>query len=234
MNEPTPLTPAALVAKLAAPFPASAIGWKPKAKEPTPDGKMPCVPYLVGHVIEERLDEVLGPDGWEDAYEPLDGLCVLCSLRVRLGSDRWVQRQGIGGPSKQEDAGDRLKAAETQALKRAAAKLGVGRYVARLPKLWLAYDRDKKRITETPGLPNWAVPGTSGRPPTDGPDRKFSANTRRALVECLAQADARLIDVLGLAVQYVRTNSLLLEPDLGAVLAAGKAARERLNAEAKK
>jgi hypothetical protein len=229
MSEPTPPTPSAIAAKLAAPFPAAAVGWKPKQKEPDAQGRILAVAYLVGHVIEERLDEVLGPDGWEDAYQPIADGCVLCTLAVRFIACTRVVRQGIGAPSKQDDAGDRLKAAETQSLKRAAVKLGIGRYVARLPRLYLAYDKTKKRLTETPSLPAWALPGGSGKPPNRSPQQHHSANLRIDLVRNLDRcADAKDLDVLALAVRFARCNELLLERDDAQVVAAGERARARL------
>jgi hypothetical protein len=46
----------------------------------------------------------------------------------------------VGSPSEQPDDGDQLKAALSDALKRAAIKLGIGRYHYRLPRQWVDYD----------------------------------------------------------------------------------------------
>ena len=43
----------------------------------------------------------------------------------------------VGAPSEQPDGGDRLKAAFSDALKRAAVKFGIGRYLYRLPQQWV-------------------------------------------------------------------------------------------------
>jgi hypothetical protein len=64
----------------------------------------------------------------------------------------------VGGPSAQHDNGDRLKAAVSAALKRAAVKFGVGRYLYDLPRQWVEYDPQKKQSVRTPTLPAWAVP----------------------------------------------------------------------------
>jgi hypothetical protein len=51
-----------------------------------------------------------------------------------------------------------LKAAFSDALKRAAIKLGVGRYLYRLPSQWVDYDPTAGRFVKTPQLPAWALP----------------------------------------------------------------------------
>jgi hypothetical protein len=45
----------------------------------------------------------------------------------------------VAGPSDQKDAGDKRKAAFSDALKRAAVKFGIGRYLYNLPGVWCDY-----------------------------------------------------------------------------------------------
>src|SRR5262249_47494129 len=61
----------------------------------------------------------------------------------------------------QPDGGDRLKAAFSDALKRAAVKFGIGRYLYRLPRQWCDYDQIKKQFAATPKLPAFALPKSS-------------------------------------------------------------------------
>jgi hypothetical protein len=82
---------------------------------------------------------------------------VVCRLRLRLG-DEWITKMDVGGQSEQPDEGDRRKAAFSDALKRAAVKFGVGRYLYRLPQQWCDYDPQKKQFTRTPALPPSALP----------------------------------------------------------------------------
>src|SRR5206468_3165838 len=56
-----------------------------------------------------------------------------------------------------------MKAAFSDALKRAAVKAGIGRYLYRLPSTWVAYDPPKKAMATTPKLPDWALPGQAGK-----------------------------------------------------------------------
>ena len=101
----------------------------------------------------------------------------MCRLRLRIG-ERWITKSDVGGPSEQPDGGDRLKAAFSDALKRAAVKFGIGRYLYRLPQQWADYDSQKRQFTTPPRLPDWAVvkaaktprpaPAATAGLPTDG------------------------------------------------------------------
>lgn len=113
--------------------------------------------YVDARTIQDRLDEVLGVEGWQDDYEMLPDGSVLCRLQLRLG-DEWVTKVDVGGPSEQPDGGDRLKAAFSDALKRAAVKFGIGRYLYRLPSQWVEYDPKRRQIVQPPTLPAFARP----------------------------------------------------------------------------
>jgi len=70
----------------------------------------------------------------------------------------------VGGQSEQPDEGDRRKAAFSDALKRAAVKFGIGRYLYRLPAQWVDYDPRKKQFARTPTLPPEALPPAVKKP----------------------------------------------------------------------
>lgn len=86
--------------------------------------------YVDARDVENRLDEVVGPDGWSDEYEVVDPqrMGIKCRLTV-LG----VYKEGVGYPNnavgstrESEEPG---KDAESDALKRAAVKFGIGRHL---------------------------------------------------------------------------------------------------------
>src|ERR1700760_370682 len=134
----------ALTRALSAPFDPSLIRWKPGVVS---GNRALALAYVDARTIQDRLDEVLGVEGWQDDYECLPDGSVVCRLRLRLGND-WVTKVDVGGPSEQPDGGDRLKAAFSDALKRAAVKFGIGRYLYRLGTQWVDYDPQKKRFTK--------------------------------------------------------------------------------------
>jgi hypothetical protein len=94
----------------------------------------------------------------------------MCRLRLRIG-DRWITKADVGSPSEQPDGGDRLKAAFSDALKRAAVKFGIGRYLYRLQAQWVDYDPVKKQFTQTPQLPAFALP-KSAKPAEPKPAKR--------------------------------------------------------------
>lgn len=149
---------------LSEPFPPGAVGWKPQSVK---GNRAIALAYIDARDVMDRLDKVFGPDGWEDKYEVLEEGSVRCILRLRFGS-HWVEKSDVGSQSEQPDGGDRMKAAFSDALKRTAVKLGIGRYLYYLDTSWSDYDPAKKRLTP-PSLPTWALPGGSGRPTTYGP-----------------------------------------------------------------
>src|SRR6201984_846186 len=140
--------------RLAEPFALSEVRFKPAVVS---GNRALALAYVDARVIQDRLDDVLGVAGWQDEYECLPDGSVVCRLRLRLG-DEWITKMDVGGPSEQPDEGDRRKAAFSDALKRAAVKFGVGRYLYRLPPLWCDYDPHKRQFVRPPALPPFALP----------------------------------------------------------------------------
>jgi hypothetical protein len=138
-----------VMAALAAAFDPSEVKFKPGAVS---GNRALALAYVDTRTVQDRLDEVLGIDGWQDQYTPLPDGSVVCELRCRIGSE-WIIKTDVGGPSEQPDGGDRLKAAFSDALKRAAVKFGIGRYLYRLPSAWCDWDPARKRFIKTPQLP---------------------------------------------------------------------------------
>lgn len=142
------------LARLAAPFEAHEVKLKPGVVSGT---RCLAMPYVDARTIQDRLDEVCGVAGWKDDYEPLPDGTVVCRLSLRIGGE-WITKSDVGGPSEQPDAGDRRKAAFSDALKRAAVKFGLGRYLYRLEPQWVDYDPQRKRIVGRP------TPCPAGKP----------------------------------------------------------------------
>lgn len=143
-----------LTTALAAPFDPKDIKFKPQMVK---NNRALAMAYIDARLIQDRLDDVLGVENWQDDYEILADGSVMCRLRLKLGR-KWITKTDVGSPSEQPDMGDRLKAAVSDALKRAAVKFGIGRYLYRLPAQWVEYDPAKKQITQLPQLPAFALP----------------------------------------------------------------------------
>lgn len=141
-----------LFEQLTEPFSTTEIKWKPQVMR---GNRALAVAYVDARAVEDRLDHVFGVDGWQDAYHLLPNASVVCKLRVKIGNE-WIEKSDVGGQSDQPDESDRTKSAFSDALKRAAVKLGIGRYLYRLPQQWVNFDPNTRQILQTPQLPEWA------------------------------------------------------------------------------
>jgi hypothetical protein len=162
-----------LMEALAKPFSGAEVKFKPGAVS---GNKALAMPYVDARVIQDRLDEVLGVDGWMDDYECRESGSVICRLRCKLASE-WITKVDVGSPSEQPDDGDKLKAAFSDALKRAAVKFGVGRYLYREKAQWCDYEPQKRKFLTQPKLPGApSVPEKSRQERAERPPPKPTAN----------------------------------------------------------
>lgn len=188
---------------LAAPFEDTEVKFKPQAVK---GNRALALAYVDVRAIMDRLDNVLGVENWQDRYQLLPDNSVMCRLRLRIG-DQWITKSDVGGPSEQPDGGDRLKAAFSDALKRAAVKFGIGRYLYRLPQQWADYDSQKRQFVSPPRLPSWALAttakagrpaaGTKGGLPTNGTE------LHRRLREADSELAARGLSPIGALLAHV-------------------------------
>jgi hypothetical protein len=109
-----------IFAALAAPF----APWEVKHR--TQSGR--SVPYVTARTISNRLDNVLGPVNWWDEYQPGEH-SVNCRLTIRLPDGSTLTKQDAGGYAGMSDHGDDDKSGFSDALKRAAVKFGISRYL---------------------------------------------------------------------------------------------------------
>src|SRR5262245_31270829 len=178
----------ALTEALAAPFDPREVRFKPGVVS---GNRALALVYVDARVIQDRLDDVLGVSGWQDEYECLPDGSVVCRLRLRLGEE-WITKMDVGGPSEQPDEGDRRKAAFSDALKRAAVKFGIGRYLYRLPSQWVDYDPHKRQFAKQPTLPDFALPKKAL--PAQAPTKKAKEVKTSSLPANGAELQKRLQD----------------------------------------
>jgi hypothetical protein len=75
----------------------------------------------------DLLDEVVGPQSWQDHYREVAGK-VYCDLSLNVGGE-WITKSDCGAESHFE----REKGQASDAFKRAAVKWGIGRFLYQLP-----------------------------------------------------------------------------------------------------
>ena len=186
----------AVTAALANPFEPGEIKFKPQAVK---GNRAMAVAYVDCRMIQDRLDEVLGVENWQDAYDLLPDGSVVCKLQVKIG-ETWITKVDVGSPSEQPDGGDRLKAAFSDALKRAAVKFGIARYLYRLPMQWADYDPVKRQFTTPPTLPPFARPtppaAVKPAPPPKKPDPVVAATPAATAKTAMPETGEELHDRL--------------------------------------
>lgn len=128
--------------RLREPFPEDEIIWKPGSISTKNDvHKAMAMGHMDGRMVMERLDEIIGPQNWQDRYEDIkDG--IRCGIGINV-EDEWIWKWDAA-PYTDFEA---VKGGHSDALKRAAVKWGIGRYLYDLPKIWVpckTYERNGK------------------------------------------------------------------------------------------
>lgn len=138
-----PATLGAAAPALAAAFEAYQVDIKPGAL--TQDKKRAlALAYVDLRAYQDRLDEVVGLEGWSVEYRTLGAKSIICRLSI-LGH----VREDVGEPS--GDGENPATEALAQSFKRACSAFGLGRYLYSLPRLWADYDADKKQFVDAAG-----------------------------------------------------------------------------------
>jgi len=125
------------------PFPIGSVSFR---KGP---GGSKELAYITARDVMQRLDEVFGVEGWSDSYEFIGGR-MMCNLTCNFGGTLVSKADGADD-SQIEGA----KGGISDALKRAAVKFGIGRYLyhpgafnGRQPSAWATPEGYDKMMQE--------------------------------------------------------------------------------------
>lgn len=121
------------LADLHKPFPPNEIEWRVGSTNSDKTRGL-ALAYLTARHVMERLDSVCGAANWQDRYEFHGGRTV-CYLSIKIG-DEWITKADGAGDSDVEAE----KGAISDALKRAAVKWGIGRYLYDLGQTWVSIE----------------------------------------------------------------------------------------------
>ena len=122
----------AVTCALCVPFPTTFIKWRVGSTNGN-RGLPLC--YVDARAVMDRLDSVCGMDGWQCSYTPA-GNMLICNLAIRLPDGSWVWKADGAGASDFEGE----KGMASDALKRAAVRFGVARYLYDLKCDWVELD----------------------------------------------------------------------------------------------
>ncbi len=149
--------------RLKHPFPSRDIEWRIQQsglKNDKPWAKI--LAYVTARAIQERLDDIAGPENWKNEFTQGPQGGVLCGLSIRVGEE-WVTKWD--GAENTDVEG--VKGGLSGSLKRAAVQWGIGRYLYDLGESWAAFRENgqyKAKLEnrwfswDPPRLPDWALP----------------------------------------------------------------------------
>lgn len=178
----------ALLAQLKEPFPESAVMWRAGAVSRDKQ-RAQALPYAEPRVYEDRLNEVC-PDGWSVTFKPWGESRIICELTIH-GQTR-------SSTGEENDGFAPGTSCEAQAFKRACSKFGLGRYLYDLSIPWVDFDAEKKRLLETPRVPQKFLPQAK--------KETLSKARADAMREELSKLGFDVIDAYALAEKVLERN----------------------------
>ena len=145
-------------------FAALAAEFEPGQVKQRPQGNRK-IDYITARVVMNRLDEVLGPANWWDEYAIFEH-SVVCQLTIRLPDGTTITKCDAGGAAGMSDQGDDDKSMYSDALKRAAVKFGIARYLYRdgVPRFVQEAGRPSRPPAALPGKPPAAAHHAANHP----------------------------------------------------------------------
>lgn len=137
--------PRELLAQLAAPFAAEDLEWRVQvAYEDRMQGI--AVPYVTNRAIQNRLDEVMGPDRWHNEFKPWHSVgkreSQLCGISLFFEGRGWITKWDGAEDSDIEP----VKGGLSDSMKRAANQWGIGRVLYSMDTVWVELERRGKTL----------------------------------------------------------------------------------------
>ena len=150
--------------RLAEPFPERDVEWR--IGQVGKNGKGPwakVLAYISNRAVQQRLDDVCGPENWQNEYKPGPSGGVVCGLSIRCNGE-WVTKWDGAENTDIES----IKGGLSDSMKRAAVQWGIGRYLYDLEEGWADINENGSHYTkdfrwDPPRLPSWALPGANGK-----------------------------------------------------------------------
>lgn len=110
------------------------------------------VAYVDARTVQDRLNEALGIFGWGVSYEEIlmtdKRWAVKCKLSILKSDGTVVVHSDVGeGTPNGNDADNMIKGAYSDAFKRAAVHIGIGRDLYSLPKIWAELEGQERYKT---------------------------------------------------------------------------------------
>jgi len=154
-----------LIKKLQEPFAAKRIKWRPgptneraRRNNSNLTPQAIALPYIDARDVMWRLDRAAGAFNWQTNIKNQGGV-MLKGIGIKNPDTReWTWRWEPGAIDGADESKRSILGAASVALRRAGAEWGIGRYLYHIPRTWVGYNPQTKKLTEIPALPKWALP----------------------------------------------------------------------------
>ena len=187
---------------LAKPFAANEYEWRVQ-KETNAGDKVLALCYVTARAIQQRLDDVFGPFGWQVEYAPGPAGGIMCTISAwDADTKQWIRKADGAEKPTMKDDGDAIKGGYSNAIKRTGYPWGIGRLLYKLDGQWVPLqtsgqeshkvkngpNANKYMYYNPPPLPAWAIAGggnnglgsKSQRPQATPPDESPPPATKPA------------------------------------------------------
>jgi len=205
---------------LQAPFARADVEFRVQGRANDSTGRAQVVAYVDARVVQDRLDDVVGPGNWSFDWEPVaieNGQVMLAKGTLTILG---VSKSDIGSASNFEQS----LGCVSHALKRAAVHWGIGRYLYGLPMTWVNVEKGGRLSDATIASLRNSLPApvAAARPEEQEAGKK--KDTRKA-------AAVTSIEPSSAASVAPRRQSVIREAPVQQPAAASAAATERDGAE---
>lgn len=131
-----------ILERLSGPFPPSVVSWRVGNTNGDKTKGM-ALAYIDARDVQDRLNDVCGPFGWQCRHEVSHDKRVTCHVGVRdtEGGD-WVWKSDGAGETDYEGE----KGSYSDSFKRACVKWGIGRYLYDLDSPWVAVEQKGRSV----------------------------------------------------------------------------------------
>lgn len=142
-----------IIKQLQMPFKPEEIEWRVGSTN-SDKTKGLALAYVTNRAIQNRLDEVFGPFGWQNEFKEWKKESQICGISVwDEEKKQWITKWDGADDS----ATEAVKGGLSDSMKRAAYQWGIGRYLYNLPDTWIPL-KNGKYLAYEPKLPSWALP----------------------------------------------------------------------------
>lgn len=184
--------------KLLEPFAPEDIEWRVQQSGIKNDKAWAMVlAYVQNRAVQQRLDDVCGPENWKNKFETAPDSGVMCGISIKIG-DEWIDKWD-GAENTQIEA---VKGGLSGAMKRSAVQWGIGRYLYKLETVFVQVSDkgqhyigvkenhdDKypkiKGYWNDPQLPTWALPKDTAVKKSAKVEKFVTDNQKQLIMELL-------------------------------------------------